>query len=618
MQYLVLYTSRYLAFILIICYFSSCTSRYRTYFNTYYNANKFFNKALSKKKSRLKQNPLDLVKVTANEKELFEKAVQKSSKVLKLYSKNDQTYISKSLIILIESSYHLNNCEKVIQHYQKLNQFFPNQKNQELSQLYYLECSLLENSNILNKDRFLAKAKEIKNQKLKISILQKIAHLEEKEKEFKKSIQIYQRIYSNKSATPIQKNLFLLKQAHLYTHLNYWKQTSNILKSINTKLLNPDKKFEFYKLHLHSIKEIQSQKEAIKNLQQTIKKKLFKNKEDELLFLLSNWLVDINQISSAYQQWIKIVNLNLNNQNEWKAKSLYKLIQYYYYHENNESKRSKILQQCRISKQKFKVLKRCLEFSKIVRMITRLHKNNLTISDSIQNENNFSISETFLFDLNQIDSSIIYLNKLISKPISTNLRDKALFNLANIYENFKKNIPQSKKIYLQLLKEYPNSAYAPASQRKADNRINNPNREQKAKILYRKSELEPKKAITILEKLLKLYPTTTIAVQAEFKLSYLYEKKYSETRNKKYLYLARKKFHKIAYSKTHPYDSIAKEKISVLNLSKKDSVFSKTELQNPNVSEFFRNIYNNSEYYEKDYKQPLQEEEEEEIEPNFQ
>lgn len=71
----------------------------------------------------------------------------------------------------------------------------------------------------------------------------------------------------------------------------------------------------------------------------------------------------------------------------------------------------------------------------------------------------FQLSELFLYDLNNIDSTLYYLNIFISTCPDSNLVSKALFAIANIYKSQNKK-DDANEIYKKIISNYPNSIFA--------------------------------------------------------------------------------------------------------------------------------------------------------------
>ncbi|MFH0920977.1 MAG: tetratricopeptide repeat protein [Fibrobacterota bacterium] len=101
------------------------------YFNTFYNARKYFDQARETQQRRLAAQQADTVKkVDDAEKKLFDKAIEKCSKVLKLYPQNKK-YVPLSTLLLAEIYFWeaeypsaIRKCNEFIAHYPEHPEFY--------------------------------------------------------------------------------------------------------------------------------------------------------------------------------------------------------------------------------------------------------------------------------------------------------------------------------------------------------------------------------------------------------------------------------------------------------------------------------------------------------------
>ena len=598
---------------ILLFLFVSCTN-YKAYFNTYFNAQKFFNQALSLKQKRIEKNPLDTVQTTETEKILFEKAIVKSAKVLKLYPKSDASIIHPTIKILSESYYYLDDCDNSSLYYSRLNNL-PNASTtlKELDHIHFLECSLVQDQTNINFQSVLKQIDKIQNPQAKINLLRKLALAQEKNQKYQQSINLFQEIINNNNSSISQKNIFRFKQASLYSKLHQWDKVQTLLSSVNSKILLENNQHSFLKLKVKSVYHLNSKQKAITLLKQSIPLANKLENKNELRYLLATWLQKNNQIHLAYEQWQAIVDNPSNEKSLWTSQSLYHILEYTYNYPKSKIKYQDALNNCTSSN--LPTTTRCYQFSKNIDNINAsAGKITRAKNDSTRNVHYFRIAEIFMLNLQQLDSAKYYFNQIQSSEIDkSETHVKALLVLAELNSE---NPAQAEIFYKQIIQKYPNTLYSVEAEKKIYKKVLNQSQTSKANKLYEKSELSNSvQAEILLKQLIKKYPKTKTATQARFKLAQQYEEKYNKTNKLENLYQSHLLFFEVSKSKHFPFDSLASNKLSILNLTSKDSIRRDIVLNNPDITEFFP--YLNNDFYDDEIQEITPTFDEEETLENF-
>ena len=142
----------------------------------------------------------------------------------------------------------------------------------------------------------------------------------------------------------------------------------------------------------------------------------------------------------------------------------------------------------------------------------------------------FQLSELFLYDLNNLDSSLYYLHVFVSSCPDSNLVAKALFAIADIYKNQNKK-DDANEIYKRIIADYPNTFFANESRKVlgltvVDIQVDS------ADIAYNNIEEaisgnNYQNALTNLKEFLIKYPESLRRAKALYTIGWIYEYTYS-------------------------------------------------------------------------------------------
>ncbi|MGL1937120.1 MAG: tetratricopeptide repeat protein [Fibrobacterales bacterium] len=94
------------------------------YFNLYYNFNKAYNQALEIHDDRITENPDDTIWVTKEEKEKLRRTISKGSKILEVYP-SEIEYKPKVLFFMGDAFYRMTKWKKAITKYNEFEKYFP-------------------------------------------------------------------------------------------------------------------------------------------------------------------------------------------------------------------------------------------------------------------------------------------------------------------------------------------------------------------------------------------------------------------------------------------------------------------------------------------------------------
>lgn len=137
----------------------------------------------------------------------------------------------------------------------------------------------------------------------------------------------------------------------------------------------------------------------------------------------------------------------------------------------------------------------------------------------------FQASEAYLFQLDQVDSSLHLLQKISEDTaVQSNLRAKALYAQAFLRESVKKDSAESDLLWKNLIQKYPGTEYAKQAQRNLGMDLDQLTESDQAHSLYLRAESlmvrQVPLALLTLDSLVKRYPQSLDAPKALWFKSY--------------------------------------------------------------------------------------------------
>ncbi len=195
-------------------------------------------------------------------------------------------------------------------------------------------------------------------------------------------------------------------------------------------------------------------------------------------------------------------------------------------------------------------------------------KNNLKL------EAYFELAEIFYYDLKQSDSSIHYLNTIISNYDNPDWISKALFYLGSIYKSLGDTV-KSSEYFARVIKDFPNSVYANESRKNLGLQIVEQSFDAADSLVTQAGMFfdsgNTDKMIPLLQEAVSRYPESPVIPKAIYTLGWTYENVYlSKDSAVKYYSRLKTEFPNSEYAK-----SVASRLEFYESLDKKDTVVKK-------------------------------------------
>ena len=436
------------------------------YFNTFYNAKLFFSEA---EKLRAEQGGEFLGN---NVTDKYEKVIEKSDIVINNYP--DSKYIDDALFLKGRSQYYRREYDlststfktllsvnpgeyKILSEYwlalnkwksgkpqpalDDINQIISLTDEKELlAQIYQSLAEIfLELKQDLMAVSGLEKAAELTNNRQdKGQIYYRLAELAYNIKDYPRAIDYYNNVikYSFSNERIMEANLKIVQR---YRDLNDLKKVS---KEIQSMVVDP----EFSTIHGDLELELAK-------LQLTQKNSEIANK------ILANIVVEYPNTETAAEAFYLLGEQSLLKIRDFvKADYYYKQIQREspksIFNEQGE-KRIKEINKYNLSKE---ILKKVNINSSLSDSLVSINKN-LNIDSTQVVLDLYNLGELEAFHFNQIDTSIIYFNRIIEDFPKSNLSTKVMYTLSHLYKQLG-NTSQSLKYQDLIINNYPDSEYA--------------------------------------------------------------------------------------------------------------------------------------------------------------
>lgn len=436
------------------------------YFNTFYNAKMFFSEA---EKMRAKKEGEFLGN---NITDKYKKVIEKSDIVINNYP--DSKYLDDALFLkgrahfyrreydLSESAFNtllsINPRDyKILSEYwlvlikwksgkpqpalEDLNQIISEIDDKELlAQVYQSQAEIfLELKQDSVAVSALEKAAELtKNRKDKGQIYYRLAELAYEIQNYELAINYYKNVikYSFSNERVMEANLKIVQR---YRDLNDLKKAS---KEIQSMIVDP----EFSTIHGDLELEL-------------AKLKLTQNDSEAAVLILEDILVKYPKTETSAESFYLLGEQSLLKKRDFvKADYYYKQIQ-------RESSKSIFNQQGKIRIKELDKYQKSKTFLKEIDKITSL-SDSLVNDDKSQNIDTvkvvlelYNLGELEAFHFNQIDTSIIYFNRIIHDFPESDLDAKAMYTISYLYEQIGDTI-QSTKYEEKIVKNYVDSEYA--------------------------------------------------------------------------------------------------------------------------------------------------------------
>ena len=450
----------YPAYFFLISFLTGCSCC--LYFNHYFNAEKAFSKGIELREERLKADSTGTaLDSTQRQKETdqFERAIEKGSKILKKYPK-DLDYKPDVIFIIGQSFYYLDNCEKAIIKYNELERYFPEYgKTPETQYLraycYYVlgDLSIANFSlrNIINQDpkhNFYQQA---------VELLAKISYEDNLPDQ---AIANILEILKNEDLDDYLRAKLRYQLGKLYHKTQQWSRASKEFQNPLLDLLDIHSKYDAEFTHALCLKELAELDSAIALARSLTINKEYEQYIQQSYLLLGELFFEAQLADSVIVTLEPLTHKSVPSQ--IKSKAFFQLGETHNFILNQYvDAKTKYLQAIstlaespwrKTAQDRIDAINRLLELRK---------------KKSISAKDRLITAETFLFQLDNVDSAVHHLDDIISDTKkATNLEQaKAAYAKAFILEEYRGDSVNTDSLYKMVIANYPGTEFAKQAER---------------------------------------------------------------------------------------------------------------------------------------------------------
>lgn len=518
----------------IICFsllFLSACSNFHAYYNAYFNAEKAFKKAERLKEKRLRKNPLDSVNITADERALYYRSVEKGSKVLELYGEKKSKYLPKSLFLMAKAYVRMEDWAKAMRKFAELRKAYPNFEKKE--EATYLEAIAFFHgtSYPIARRAMLNAMVEVKNPSYRSELMELFAELEKKNNGPEEGLKQYRQLLREGSLSPMMKGRILFECAELSFGLKKWSEARSDAQSTEITLLKIDKKFRAAYIASVSAHELNQKEVAHKEMESLIHVNIYDSISYPASLKLGEWLLLAGPADSGIRVLLAIPVLHPRT--EQSSEAFFRVANYYLDQKLDRKKGMQYLDSSAATGS-FPLAIRASEMVEALKKINKWQSDSVKVDSTWELPKEFLIAETFLFNLEKVDSCLFYLEKVLSRPLVDSIQDQKLkYAQAYIYGEYLKQKVKSDSLYQKIIQTYPISEVAKQAERNLGATGIVSTNEDRAKALFVEAEDSlfagfdlSKTVFPRYQKVIDTYPKSEHAAKAQYVLAMLSEDRF--------------------------------------------------------------------------------------------
>ncbi len=457
---------RFLVFAFIAFLFEGCTCC--AYLNHMFNAERLYDEASEMRKARLDSVPDETQSMpTPEESGKYDKVIEKSSRVLERFPKNEKR-TAEAVFLIGESYRHKREWSKAITKYDEFERYFSN--HDSMRTVEYQRAYCLYRNQEFNICRFaLEPVVASKEHPYYFQGLNLLSLLDEKSEASEQAIASLEAMLADTSGTDYMRGKVHFRLAGLYFKGENWKKAREHYTAKEIALLNVREKqtageqsAECLANMKDFLKASDEYKELYKNEEFEKKRPFYLVRIGELILLADRYAdakVVLQKVNTEYPKTEHSSRsyFDLGDYEQFKRADYEKAMVYY---DSSFIARS-ISEYARKSRERRDALKKL--------MLLRNSNDKMARKDSIPNMSiffgsEFQMAELFLFKLSESDSAVARLTKIIEQSDDTSKVMRAAYARAFIYDEFKNDPDTAEEYYKEIIEKYPNTEYAKQAQ----------------------------------------------------------------------------------------------------------------------------------------------------------
>lgn len=497
------------------------------YFNTFYNAQKAYDDAVRLREKRLDKNPEDTLLVAADEKVKLERSIAKSSKVLELYPEKKK-YQPKSLFLIGESYLLLGEYSKAITKYEELARYYPDAREMPTADFHRAKCMFLGGQYLAARPALEKVMNGSPEPGYRSEAMALLAKLELAGNSPAAALDLYEKLLRDHARTPEARGTAHFEAAKLAFDLKQWERARGHATDKDTKSLPTKLKYRCETLAALCLYRLGRPADGIGEFEGMKKNRLYYPSFPEIDLQLAQGYFQSGQPDKAIALLAGIPKQAPKS--AWSAEAFYRLGDHQLRVLKDEKQAKIFFDSAAAAGSTFEYAMLAAERSAALGRLTELRKPADT-SATGAHYRDFMIAELFLFRLEQVDSALLHLDRIVADPRQDSSHSmRAAYARAFIQEEFKGQKPVSDSLYRYVLEKYPNTDYAKQAERNLGMKPTVQTREDEAHKLFLEAEAARfagndllSSVIPAYAKVAKEFPETREAARAQFAIAMTYE-----------------------------------------------------------------------------------------------
>jgi outer membrane protein assembly factor BamD (BamD/ComL family) len=504
----------------LACAFSGCV-----YFNTYYNAAKAYDQAVSLHEKRLDKNPEDSVLVSPEEKIKLDRCITKASKVLELYPDKPK-YQPKALFLIGESYLALGEYSKAITKYEELARFYPQAEERPTSDFHHAKALFLNGQYPFARTSLEKVIANTPNPAYRAEAMIYLAQLEVKNNSPEAALDLYEKLLTEKARTRESKGNVHFEAAKLAFDLKQWERARGHAKAQEIKYLPSRLRYRCDMLAADCLFRQGKTAEGIAELEGMLKNRLYATFEPEIDLKLAEGFFQLGKADKAVDLLKHIPPKAPKT--AYSAEAFFRLGEYHLRSLKDEKQAKVFYDSAAAAGIQFEYGALAQERSQALGRLTELRAPADTAA-AAAHYRDFMIAELFLFRLDNVDSALGRLDRIVSdKRQDSTHTMRAAYARAFIQEEFKKAKPAGDSLYRYVMEKYPNTEYAKQAEKNLGEKPTVQTDEDKAHKLFLEAEAVRfggsglSTVVPAYRKVTEQFPKTREAAKAQFVVAMLF------------------------------------------------------------------------------------------------
>lgn len=432
------------------------------YFNTFYNAQKAYDQAIRMHDKRFDKNPEDSILVSPDEKLKLDRAITKASKVLELYP-DEKKYQPKSLFLIGESYLAMGEYSKAILKYEELQRFYPQAEEIQVAEFHRAKCLFLNGQYPFARTALEKVLSTNPDPLVRAEALVYMAQLEVKNNSPAAALELYEKLLQEKAHTPEAKAHVHYEAAKLAFGLKQWDRARGHARAGEIHLLPTQSRYRCDMLAAECLYSLGRAPEGIQELEAMLKNRLYTAYDPEIDLKLAEGYFLLGKADKAVEFLQRVPTLAPRT--AYSAEAFYRLGEHQLRDFKNEKEAKVFFDSAAAAGIQFEYGALAADRSAALSRLAEYRKSTDTSSTSTHYRD-FMIAELFLFRLDNLDSALGHLDRIVKDPRQDSSHSmRAAYARAFIQEEFKHSKPVGDSLYQYVLQKYPNTEFAKQAER---------------------------------------------------------------------------------------------------------------------------------------------------------